>query len=636
MSLRAKLLFIFVTLAVVPALVVGIVNYLSGTRAVEALLRAEAEGRAARMARRVEDGLAAHERRLAELASEQSLRAYVRDRSSGASSSVVKPDAPEMVRAQLVAFFKNNGAHFESITCLDRTGGRLFRVAAVQGGAPQFQTEDFVATSVRHDERVWQSTRGEPLRSPLAQEPYGVSLSITVPIFAGDEGARATGALVLEVKLREVLDAAAGVGEGFGSSNGLEAHAPSTVVALDNATGRIVYHTNGALMYQPVRSAMPAFELLATKMQAGATGHGFYDAPDGDEWVAAFTQVAGLNLSLAVAENYGAAALGVRRAGALGVALPLLAGLAAIALLLHLVGRLTQRLERVAVGAAQIAKGDLNQRIEIHSTDETRVLAESFNLMSDQLREKIQRETETKQFESFTRLSAMLTHDLKNAITGLSMLVSNMERHLHREEFRADAVFGLREATEKLKRIVSRLNEPVKSLSGEYRRDARPTDLVPIIRRVLETNAYPAAALYETDARLPENLFAIVEPERIENVIENLVINALEAMGARGGRLTIEAGREDENRIYFSVADTGLGMDEEFIRLRLYRPFATTKQKGIGLGLYTCREVVETHGGKLQVESKPGAGTRFRVVLPSRRFAPEKQPRPSSGGTVES
>ena len=54
---------------------------------------------------------------------------------------------------------------------------------------------------------------------------------------------------------------------------------------------------------------------------------------------------------------------------------------------------------------------------------------------------------------------------------------------------------------------------------------------------------------------------------------------------------------------------------------RLFRPFATTKQKGIGLGLFTCREIVEAHGGRLEVESKPGAGTRFRVVLPSRLFA---------------
>jgi signal transduction histidine kinase len=148
----------------------------------------------------------------------------------------------------------------------------------------------------------------------------------------------------------------------------------------------------------------------------------------------------------------------------------------------------------------------------------------------------------------------------------------------------------------------------------------RVTDLVPIIRRVLETNAYPAAPLCQTEVRLPESLITYVDPEGIENVIENLIINALEAMGAAGGQLTVEAGSVGEY-LYFSVADTGTGMDDEFMRLHLFRPFATTKQKGIGLGLYTCREVVESHGGRIIVTSKLGAFTRFRVELPSRLFA---------------
>ena len=200
------------------------------------------------------------------------------------------------------------------------------------------------------------------------------------------------------------------------------------------------------------------------------------------------------------------------------------------------------------------------------------------------------------------------------------MLVANMERQFHREEFRADAIESLRDATEKLKRTVSRLNEPAKSLSGEYRLAARPTDLVPIIRRVIATNAEPSRPLYDIEARLPAELVATVEPERIENVVENLVINALEAMGAKGGRLTVEAGALDGDYVFFSVADTGIGMSEEFVRERLYRPFSTTKMKGIGLGLFTCREVVEAHGGRLEVESRTGVGTRFRVVLPSRLF----------------
>ncbi|HEY9283516.1 MAG TPA: ATP-binding protein, partial [Pyrinomonadaceae bacterium] len=269
----------------------------------------------------------------------------------------------------------------------------------------------------------------------------------------------------------------------------------------------------------------------------------------------------------------------------------------------------------VAEAAARVAGGRLEESVEISGEGTALSLAENFNRMTNQLREQIRREAENRQFQSFFRLSAMLTHDLKNAITGLSILVTNMERHLHREEFRADAVQSLRDATEKLRAIVSRLSAPVETLSGEYRRSIRQTDLVPVVRRVLKGQT--ASGFHEVEADLPDALVAAVDPERVERVLENLVINAVEAMGTERGRLTIAAGREDDARVFLSVADTGAGMTEEFIRTRLFRPFATTKARGVGLGLYTCREVVEAHGGRIEVESKKGQGTRFRVVLPS-------------------
>jgi hypothetical protein len=81
--------------------------------------------------------------------------------------------------------------------------------------------------------------------------------------------------------------------------------------------------------------------------------------------------------------------------------------------------------------------------------------------------------------------------------------------------------------------------------------------------------------------------------------------------------LTIEAGQTGEGRPFFSVQDTGDGMSPRFIEERLFRPFATTKKRGVGLGLYTCREVVRANGGSIEVDSQQGSGTTFRVVLPS-------------------
>ena len=235
--------------------------------------------------------------------------------------------------------------------------------------------------------------------------------------------------------------------------------------------------------------------------------------------------------------------------------------------------------------------------------------------MAERLRAQIAREEESRQFESFVRLSAMLTHDLKNAIEGLSLTVGNMERHFDNPQFRADALKGLTSATDKLKALVARLARPLTSLSGEHKRPKK-VDLVPVIQRVIATRAEPQRSKHTIVTRLPHNLFALVDEAQIEEVLENLVLNALEAMD-HGGTLTIEAGQTSTGAPSFSVSDTGRGMSRTFIETNLFRPFSTTKKTGIGLGLYTCREALKANAGTIQVDSVEGAGTTFRVVLPS-------------------
>jgi signal transduction histidine kinase len=129
--------------------------------------------------------------------------------------------------------------------------------------------------------------------------------------------------------------------------------------------------------------------------------------------------------------------------------------------------------------------------------------------------------------------------------------------------------------------------------------------------------AEPARTQHQIVINLPETLFALADGERMDKVMENLIINGLEAMGEKRGKLTITAGKTAAGKPCFSVSDTGEGMSERFIAERLFHPFATTKRKGVGLGLYTCREVVSANGGTIEVESEQGVGTTFSVVLPS-------------------
>ena len=103
-------------------------------------------------------------------------------------------------------------------------------------------------------------------------------------------------------------------------------------------------------------------------------------------------------------------------------------------------------------------------------------------------------------------------------------------------------------------------------------------------------------------------------------VLVNLLTNARESLGGPG-EIELAAGLQSEatgaQSLVFRVRDTGRGMSEEFIRTSLFRPFATTKSAGLGVGLSQCRSIVEALGGAITVESRPGSGTTFAVHLPA-------------------
>jgi signal transduction histidine kinase len=661
MGIRAKLFLIFFACGIVPLLLLGIFNYWTSVRNVEALLRNDVDQDAKGIADDVQAALFERESGMIELASTPALREYVggpararttmpADKEShhgpetpasagpqmttsvmnAAVDSSADRDVPEGVRAYLAAFFESNRKYYAAITCLDVKGEPLLRLGEGLNGKggyqPLFETKNFLPGSFSPDARVWSVSEPAPMRAKAALGPMGMLVRYTVPVFTVEEGTPTRrGALLLDFKLESIFKEAARGRAARWSNITLTKEtglSPHLIVAL-NRDGQIVYHSNEMLNRQSVLSVMPSFKVIGEAMMAGQSGSQYYDSADGDHWLAVYHPIEPLDISVAAASDESAALRGLRNAGLTSLLLSALIGIVAAVLLAQFTSRTARSIERVTEGAVAIAGGKLDQRIEVRSSDETSLLAETFNQMTDRLREQSERlheqmvrETETQQFQAFMRISAMLTHDLKNSISALSLLVNNMERQFDKEEFRRDAMQSLREATDKLRALVAKLSNPVETLSGEYKRP-RPYDLIPIIKRVLAATAEPVRSLHEIETSLPETLVASVDAERIEKVVENLVLNAIEAMGTKKGLLKIEAGQATSDEVFFSITDTGPGMSEEFQRTRLFRPFKTTKSKGVGLGLYTCREVVKAHGGHIDVESQKGVGTCFRVVLPS-------------------
>ena len=586
----------------------------------------------------IETALSDNEALLSELARSPALRSFVHSGdeqlSTGAMRNnegraksrdgVTSPVIPDVIKEIMRTFLLTGLKRYSSLTCVNTSGKTLFRAEPGFGGGSagtdvNFKIGNSVIEKVNIDARVWTAPDQKPLRSPFVVEPDGAIVRYSVPVFlSNDATASSRGAIIVELRGDALLDDATkgGFGQRLGMTDPPESPTSRRFIILLGNAGDILYHTNDVMRHQPVDRVMSAFKEISSPMLSGQSGWKFYDW-DGSRWLVAYRPVTALAASVGVAADYSNATRGVGRSAWSTFILFALFGLVAVIEITYILRNTTRSIARVTEGAIAVAGGRLEQRIEVRSNDETRQLAESFNLMTDRLREQIARETESRQFESFMRLSAMLTHDLKNAIAGLSLLVGNMEQKFDREEFRADAMRSLKDATGKLRTLVAKLSEPAQSLSSEHQM-ARPTDLVPIIKKAMASTIDATGDFHEIVVRFPESLVTTVEADRIEKVFENLLMNALEAMGAKNGTLTVEAGETAQGEIFYSVSDTGPGISAEFQRVKLFRPFATTKKTGIGLGLYACREIVQGHGGRIEVTSSRGSGATFRVVLPSR------------------
>ena len=216
----------------------------------------------------------------------------------------------------------------------------------------------------------------------------------------------------------------------------------------------------------------------------------------------------------------------------------------------------------------------------------------------------------SKEMESFYKVSSFLIHDLKNFSSVLSMVAQNAKDNFDKPEFQKDALAAI-------SNTVGRMNELMQKLSllpKELELKLSLTDLNYVIIQAL------ARARVEDlkQVRLVKELNAIprvmADSEYIEKVLLNLILNAVEAMPG-GGEIRVSS-QLNEKFVELKVSDTGCGINSEFIDKQLFKPFQSTKKKGLGIGLFQCKTIIEAHKGKIAAENRPGGGTAFTISLP--------------------
>jgi signal transduction histidine kinase len=298
------------------------------------------------------------------------------------------------------------------------------------------------------------------------------------------------------------------------------------------------------------------------------------------------------------------------------------APLLATAVSLAIARSITVPVEQLQAGAARIAGGDLDTRLEVKGAPELVALAERWNEMTAALRDHQAQLVRSEKLAGIGRLAAGVAHEINNplgVILGYAKLLQRRADGALAEDLRVVEEEALR-----AKEIVSGLLDLSRSLPASLER----VDLRALVDEVVSRLR---------DARLLEGVAVTVEgqasapahPEKLRQVLVNLVRNAAEAAG-RGGRVAVRLATRGAIA-ELSVEDSGPGLPEA-VRARLFEPFFTTRPRGTGLGLAVSRAIARAHGGELEAAPPDGRGARFVLTLPARSAADVAAPAGAMGG----
>jgi signal transduction histidine kinase len=271
---------------------------------------------------------------------------------------------------------------------------------------------------------------------------------------------------------------------------------------------------------------------------------------------------------------------------------------------------MTQPLRDMAAAARRLERGDYSTRVNVRSLDEVGQLAAAFNRMSAEL-EDLER--------SRRDLVANVSHELKTPIAAIRAHLENLADGVEEADPRTLQV--MLSQTERLSRLVDQLLDLSRLESGEVPFTREVVAIAPLVARVIsEITIGRAISDITLEADVPAGLAAEADPERIHQVLFNLVDNAVR-FTPPGGDITITARSRDE-RVEVRVADTGVGIAAEHLPRvfeRFYRVDASRSRDdgGTGIGLAIARSIVEGHGGRIVAESDPGHGSAFTFDLPA-------------------
>ena len=213
---------------------------------------------------------------------------------------------------------------------------------------------------------------------------------------------------------------------------------------------------------------------------------------------------------------------------------------------------------------------------------------------------------QARQFDEFNRRFAFVMHDIKNIVSQLSLVARNAEKHADNPEFRKDMVETLGGSVARMNSLLARLSQYGRLPAAELG-EVSANDVISKIVAVKSIQ-------HDVSSFCKDDVDVIADAQNLEQVLGHLIQNAVDA--SEEGEPVVVKSYKDGLHGCIEIFDSGSGMTAEFVRSELFKPFVSSKNDGFGIGAYEARTLVEAMHGRIQVESRPGEGSRFTIHLP--------------------
>jgi len=289
--------------------------------------------------------------------------------------------------------------------------------------------------------------------------------------------------------------------------------------------------------------------------------------------------------------------------------------LAGAALGLSMAERIADPVRRLTRATRLIARGDFDARIAVRSADELKRLVDAFNSMAAELKAQRAQLERTHRLEAWAEMARQVAHEIKNPLTPIQLSAEHLQRvHADRGEPMGPVLESCVSAILTQVHLLRQISAEFSNFASSPTARRASVDVHELVAEVIAPYRTGLAGRIDVDNRVPAAMpRAFVDRTLIARALGNIIENALHAMPGAGS-LTIDA-RVDGDAITLTVADTGVGMDEEALG-RVFEPYFSTKTTGTGLGLPIARRNVELSGGSIDVSSAKGQGTMVTLRLP--------------------